>query len=148
MVVREGTDEALIAAINAAPRALVFLTVPWSCPERTARADFRKAVVRLAEIGLPVEAFTVDEEAELAQRWLGALGLPEPYGRGVPIGWGSVLWLESGRVVGFVGHGIDERAVGIIGRSRELWGDRAGGETGGETGDGSPKQVTPRRFQE
>ena len=124
-MVREGTDEALLSAIAAAPRALVLLTVPWSCPERTARTDFRKAIARLAEIDLPVQAFAVDEEAERAQRWLGTLGLPEPYGRGVPIGWGSVLWLESGQVVGFVGHGIDERAVGIICRSRALWGGRA-----------------------
>ncbi|MBN9523823.1 hypothetical protein J0H58_35820 [bacterium] len=122
---REGTDDALLAAIAAAPRALVFLTVPWSCPERTARADFRKAVARLAEFGLVVEAFAVDEEAELAQRWLGGRGVPEPYGRGVPIGWGSVLWLEAGRLVGFVCRGIDERAIGLIGRSRALWGGAA-----------------------
>jgi hypothetical protein len=125
-VVREAADEALLVAIAAAPRALVFLTVPWSCPERTARSDFRKAVGRLAEIDLPVEAFAVDEESELVQRWLCTLGLPEPYGRGVPIGWGSMLWLEAGRVVGFVGHGIDERAVGIIGRSKSLWQQRHG----------------------
>ncbi|MFL5331390.1 MAG: hypothetical protein ACJ8C4_21080 [Gemmataceae bacterium] len=52
MIEREGTDEALIAAINAAPRAMVFLTVRWSCPERAARADFRMAVTSLVEIGL------------------------------------------------------------------------------------------------
>jgi hypothetical protein len=120
-VIREGTDEALLAAIASAPRAMVFLTVPWSCPERAARADFRKAVGRLAEVSLPMEAFAVDEESEAAQRWLASLGLPAPYGRGVPQGWGTVLWLEAGRVVGFVGHGIDERAVGLIGRTKALW---------------------------
>lgn len=123
-VVREGTDEALLSAIAIAPHALVFLSVPWSCPERTARADFDKAVARLMGFGLSVEAFTLDEESELAQRWLSSLGLPEPYGQGVPIGWGSVIWLETGRVVGFVGHGIDERAVGIIGRTKKLWGQQ------------------------
>ena len=122
MVVREGTDEALIAAINAAPRAMVFLSVPWSCPERTARADFRMAVARLAEIGLPVEAFSLDEESGVCQRWLASLGLPAPYdGGGIPQGWGAVFWLEYGRVVWLVGRGIDERAVGIIGRSKSLW---------------------------
>lgn len=122
MVVREGTDEALIAAINAAPRAMVFLTVPWSGPERVARADFHKAVARLEQIGVLVEAFAVDEEADVCQRWLAALGLPAPYaGRGIPQGWGGVLWLESGRAVWWVGRGIDERAVGLIARSKSLW---------------------------
>ena len=122
MVVCEGTDEALIAAIDAAPRAMVFLSVPWSCPERVARADFRKAVTRLAEIGLPVEAFSLDEEAEVCQRWLASLGLPAPYGGcGIPQAWGAVLWLEFGRVVWWVGRGIDERAVGLIARSKSLW---------------------------
>ena len=122
MVVREGTDEALIVAINAAPRAMVFLSVPWSCPEWTARADFHKAVARLAEVGLSVEAFALDEESEVCQRWLASLGLPAPYdGRGIPQGWGAVFWLESGRVVWWVGRGIDERAVGLIARSKALW---------------------------
>ena len=122
MVVREGTDEALIAAINAAPRAMVFLTVPWSSPERTARADYRKAVARLAEIGLLVEAFAVDEESDIGQRWLASLGLLVTYdGVGVPQGWGAVLWLEYGRVVWRIGRGIDERAVGMIARSKVLW---------------------------
>jgi hypothetical protein len=122
VVVREGTDEALIAAVNAAPRAMVFLSVPWSCPERVARADFRKAVARLTEVGLAVEAFSLDEESEVCQRWLASLGLPAPYdGGGIPQGWGAVLWLEFGRVVWWVGRGIDERAVGIIGRSKSLW---------------------------
>jgi hypothetical protein len=122
-MIREGTNDELIAAIMVAPRAIVFLTVPWSCPERTARADFRKAVVRLAEVGMQVEAFSVDEESELAQKWLGTLGLPQPYGCGTPLGWGSVLWMESGQLVGFVGHGVDERAAGVIGLSKSLWAD-------------------------
>jgi hypothetical protein len=76
----------------------------------------------LAEIGLPVEAFVVDEESEVCQRWLTSLGLPTPYdGGGIPLGWGAVLWLESGRVVCWVGRGIDERAVGLIARSKSLW---------------------------
>jgi hypothetical protein len=122
VAMREGTDEATVAAINAAPRAMVFLTVPWSCPERVARADFRKAVARLAEVGLAVEAFSLDEESEVCQRWLASLGLPAPYdGSGVPQGWGAVLWLESGQVVWRAGRGIDERAVGMIARSKSLW---------------------------
>ncbi len=124
MAVREGTDEALIAAINIALRAVVFLSVSssGSNPERTGRADFRKAVARLAEIGLEVEAFLVDEEPETCQQWLSSLNLPAPYDGGrIAQGWGAVLWLESGKVVSFAGRAIDERAVGLIARSKLLW---------------------------
>jgi hypothetical protein len=125
MVVREGTDEAMIVAINAAPRAMVFLTVPWSGPERTARADFRKAVTRLAEIGLPIEAFAMEEESEAGQRWLASLELLVTFeGVGVPQGWGAVLWLEYGRLVWRIGSGIDERAIGIIALTKALWQQR------------------------
>ena len=122
MVVHEGTDESMIAAIKAAPRAMVFLTVAWSGPERTARADFRKAVARLAEIGLSVEAFALDEDSEIGQRWLASLGLMITFeGIGVPQGWGTVLWLEYGTVVWRVARGNDERVVGMIARSKALW---------------------------
>jgi hypothetical protein len=120
--VREGTDEKLLAAINEAPHAIVFLRVPWSAPERVARADFRKAVARLEGVGLSFAAFLLDEESELCQRWLASLSLPAPYtGEGTPQGWGAVIWLELGSPVSLVGRGIDEREVGIIGRSKLLW---------------------------
>jgi hypothetical protein len=122
VIIREGTDEALIAAINAAPRAMAFLTVPWSGPERMALADFREAVARLAEIRVSVEAFVVDEESDVGQRWLESLGLMVTFeGVGVPQGWGAVLWLEYGQVVWRVGRGIDERAIGMIARSKTVW---------------------------
>jgi hypothetical protein len=44
MSVRQDTDGSLLPAVKAASRALVFLTVPWSSPERTARVAFRAAV--------------------------------------------------------------------------------------------------------
>ena len=82
-------------------------------------------MARLAEIGLPVEAFAVDEESDIGQRWLASLGLLVTFeGVGVPQGWGAVFWLESGRVVWRVGRGIDERAVGMIARSKALWQQR------------------------
>jgi hypothetical protein len=122
VVVSEGSNEALIASVIAAHRAMVLLSVPWSCPERTARADFRMAVARLAEVGLSVEAFMLDEESDSCQRWLASLGLPAPYGGGgVPQGWGAVIWLEHGRVVHWVGRGVDARTVGIIALSKALW---------------------------
>ena len=134
MVVREGTDESMIAAINSATRAMVCLTVPWSCQETTARADFRKAVGRLAEIGLLVEAFIVDEESDVGQQWLASLGLLVRFeGVGVPQGWGAVLWLEYGRLVWRVGRGIDVREGGMIAQSKALWQQRHA-EPGSVTG--------------
>ena len=117
-IVNETTD-AVIAAINSASRAMVVLSVPWSVYAVSACADFRKAVARLNEIGLPLEAFILDEESVVCQRWLASLGLPEPY-NGIPCGCGIVIWLESGRVVSLA-RGMDERMVGLIGQAKALW---------------------------
>ncbi|MBY0514904.1 MAG: hypothetical protein K2P78_13435 [Gemmataceae bacterium] len=122
MSVREDTDGLLLPAVDAAPRALVFLTVPWSGPERVARAAFRSAAERLAaespELG--VECFALDEEAGWCQTWLAGLGLPQ-LGGGYPLGAGSMVWLESGRAVSHEVGGCSLRPGGIVARARWLW---------------------------
>ena len=122
MSVREDTDGALLPAVNAAPRALVFLSVPWSGPERAARVSFRAAAAQLAaespELG--VECFWLDEEAEWCQEWLAGLGLPQ-LGGGYPLGAGSTVWLESGRAVSLEVGGCSLQPGGIVARSRWLW---------------------------
>ncbi len=122
MSVREDTDGSLLPAVNAVPRALVFLTVPWSGPERAARAAFRAAAETLAgespELG--VECFSLDEEAEWCQAWLATLGVPQ-LGGGYPLGAGSMLWLESGRAVSHEIGGCQLKPGGIVARTRWLW---------------------------
>src|SRR4051794_14748963 len=92
MGVREDKDGSLLPAVNAASRALVFLTVPWSGPERRARVAFRAAAEQLAaeSPGLGVECFSLDEDSEWCQAWLATLGVPQLSG-GHPIGAGSML---------------------------------------------------------
>jgi hypothetical protein len=121
MVVREASDVSVLAAISAAPCALVFLSVPWSAPERNARAAFFQASERLAQLGLGVECFLLDEEAEWCQRWQSSLSVPQ-LGSGTALGAGSVLWLERGHVAASEISGQQLRAVGMIARSKELWG--------------------------
>ncbi len=122
MDIRQDKDGSLVPAVNAARRALVFLTVPWSAPERTARVAFRTAAEQLAtdspELG--VECFSLDEEAEWCQAWLAALGLPQ-VGGGYPLGAGSMLWLESGRAVSHEISGCSLKPGGIVARTRWLW---------------------------
>jgi hypothetical protein len=115
---RQGSDESVIAAIHAAPKALVFLSVPWSCPERIARQHFVQAASRLPELSLGVECFLIEEEAEACSRWLSTLNLP-PLGR-TPLGAGSLLWLQEGRIVAFEISG-QIPAYEIIRKCKLLW---------------------------
>lgn len=122
MSVRQDTDGSLLPAVNAAPHALVFLTVPWSGPERTARVAFRAAAEQLAaeSAELGVECFALNEEAEWCQAWLSGLGLPQ-LGGGYPLGAGSMVWLEFGRPVSHEVGGCQLKPGGIVARSRWLW---------------------------
>ena len=122
MGVRQDNDGSLIPAVNAAGRSLVFLTVPWSAPERTARAAFRTAAEQLAtdSQGLDVECFALDEEADWCQAWLAAVGQPH-LGNGNPLGAGSMLWLELGRVVSHEIEGCSLKSGDIMARTHWLW---------------------------
>jgi hypothetical protein len=77
MTIEERTDTETIETICKAPKALVYLSVPWSVPERRAREAFRTAVARLVEgrSDLGVAYFILDEEAEVTQDFLITLGL-------------------------------------------------------------------------
>ena len=119
---RTGTSDEIIAEINSAPRAIVCLFSPWSIYPIQAEADLSKALAQLNEVGIRVDAFSLDEESTVCQKWLALLGLPPPYdGKGVPQGWGALFWLEFGRVVTWVHHGNEQRPVGIIGQTKLLW---------------------------
>ena len=122
MSIRQDADGSLLPAVNAAPRALVFLTVPWSGPERTARVAFRAAAEQLdAEFpDLGIKCFSLEEDAEWCQAWLASLGMPQ-LGDGYPLGAGSMLWLESGRAVSHEIGGCQLKPGDIVDRARWLW---------------------------
>lgn len=126
MSIREDTNSSLLPAVNAAPRALVFLTVPWSGPERAARGAFQAAAESLASESpeLAIQCFSLDEDAPWCQAWLAGLSLPQ-LGGGYPLGAGSLVWLEFGRPLGHQIVGISLKPKGIVARTRGIWASEA-----------------------
>jgi hypothetical protein len=101
---------------------MVFLTVPWSIPERHARVAFRTAAEQLAgeRPDLGIEFFSLNEDSEWCQAWLATLGVSQ-LGGGYPLGAGSILWLEGGRVVLSEVGGAGLAPGGIVARTLWLW---------------------------
>ena len=107
--------------LQAEPRAVAFLTVPWSGPERVARAAFLSAAEQLASPRSPVRVacYLIDEDAESCLSWLASLDVP---GLGThPRGAGSVLWLTGGRVASVTIGGQALKPQDIVVRAGALW---------------------------
>ena len=123
-MLREGSGAELVGAIQESPRALVFISVPWSGPERQGRQVFRAAVTLLEErhsdLNIAFFRLEVDED-ETSQQWLTSVGYPEFAGMGA----GSLLWLQSGRVLANEINANYLGTAGIVARSKSLWGGRA-----------------------
>lgn len=119
-MLREGGGVELVSAIREAPRALVFISVPWSGPERQGRQVFRAAIAMLeekhADLGIAFFRLEVDED-ETSQQWLSSVGYPEFAGFGA----GSMLWLQLGRVLATEVSALSLGASGIVNRSTSLW---------------------------
>jgi hypothetical protein len=117
---RRGSDPATLAEARRAPRAVVYLTARWSIPARRGEEIFAEAAVPLPGVGY----FVAEEDAPASVAWLATLNEPEVAGRaqaGYALGAGSVLWLESGWVVGYQeGIGLST-AEGLASRTRSLW---------------------------
>jgi hypothetical protein len=122
MIVRQDTDGSLLAVVAAASRALVFLTVEWSGPERLARSAFREAPERLTAkyADLDIAFFWLNEDTEWCQRWLAGIKVPQ-LGGGYPLGAGSMLWLEVDQPVSHEVGGAGLSAGQIVARSLSLW---------------------------
>ncbi len=123
-MLREGSGVDIIAAIHEAPRALTFVSVPWSVPERHARQVFRAAVSQLEdtcpELDILFFILEVDEDEE-SRHWLASIGLPQLASAGA----GSVVWSERDRVIS---SEITANALGIAGlvaRSMSQWQGRS-----------------------
>jgi hypothetical protein len=95
-IIKSGDD---IDLIRSAERALIFVSVPWSGPERKARKIFEEVANQLPwlcpDLRIRFVRLEIDENEKL-QDWLISLGYPEF----VMMGAGSLLWLEHGKVVG------------------------------------------------
>jgi hypothetical protein len=119
-LLREGPGSELIATIGDSSRAIVFISVPWSGPERIARQLFRIAVDRIerdfSELGVSNFRLEVDEDEE-SHRWLSSIG----YLPWAIAGVGSLLWLKSGKAIS---SEISASAIGVDGiieRSNSIW---------------------------
>jgi hypothetical protein len=97
-LLQEGCGADLVAAIREVPRALVFISVPWSVPERHSRQVFREAVARIEQEfpQLGISFFRLEaDEGTVSQQWLSSVG----FLKFASFGAGSLLWLQSGQVI-------------------------------------------------
>ena len=119
-MLREGGGLELVGAIRDAPKALVFISVPWSGPERQGRQIFRAAADVLdeeyADLGVAFFRLEVDED-ETSQQWLVSIGYPQF----AWIGAGSLLWLQSGEVLATEINALSLGIPGMVERSTSLW---------------------------
>jgi hypothetical protein len=119
-MLHEGTGADLVILIRGAPRALVFISVPWSIHERNARQAFRSAVALLEqsqpELAITFFRLEVDEDA-ISQEWLSSVG----FLRFATLGVGSLLWLQGGQVLSSETNANVLGVKGIVARSMSLW---------------------------
>jgi hypothetical protein len=119
-LIREGGGAELVSAIREALRAIVFIGVPWSGPERQGRQVFRAAVAKLGQEypdhGILFFRLEVDED-KISHDWLTSVGYPEF----AVAGAGSLLWLELGKVLSTEINANSLGAQGIVDRSTSLW---------------------------
>lgn len=135
-MLQEGSGAELVAAIREAPRALVFISVPWSVPERNARQVFCAAVARIEDVSKKhaIRFFRLEvDEDEISQQWLSSVGLLPFAGAGA----GSLLWLEAGQVISSEITANSLGTKGVVDRTTTLWKSRA------ETTDEGDRDIIP-----
>lgn len=126
MSISEGAGAQLVDAIHEAARALVFISVPWSIYERHSRRAFYTAVTRLesAHSELGIRFFRLDaDEDPVSHDWLKSVGFPGLDGAGA----GSLLWLNTGKVVSDELNANSLGVSGIVSRTISLWGSKPSG---------------------
>lgn len=112
------SDVNVLESIARAKRAIVFMSVEWSGPERKRRKAFFQAIGRLHTLARyrDVEAFTLDEDvAELQQRFHS-----KTYNGAHPLGAGSLFWLAENELVSSSVHGY-EYAEEVLTKAFCIW---------------------------
>ena len=119
-MIREGCGAELVPAIREESRAIVFISVPWSMPERLGRVTFFEACNKFEkmaiQLGISFFRLEVDED-KISQHWLSSQG----YGEFATYGAGSLLWVEVGKVISAEVNLNGRGANWIIVRSLALW---------------------------
>jgi hypothetical protein len=120
MATRLATSE-LQNAIDAQPRAILYVSVDWSGPERVSRKVFRAFADALAASHpeLSISFWVIDEHCPDFNGWFKRHRLD-----GLSyIGFGEVIWLEHGKAVanqvnaGYIGE------QGLLKQTLTLWND-------------------------
>ncbi len=115
-----GPGEELIPLICESSRAVVFISVPWSGPERISREVFRVAVAKLEkefpDHGMSFYRLEADED-EPSQRWLTSVAHPNY----AIAGAGAILWVKSGSVISSELNASSIGVNGIFDRSLSVW---------------------------
>jgi hypothetical protein len=106
------------AAIERAARAIVYLAVDWSMPERLARQVVQSAISSLPDLGF--ECFAMEEDGPISGPWLLSHGWTK-----YPGGYGSLLWFENGKQVAKELLPGQLGAEAIIRKTLSLWGQPA-----------------------
>ena len=81
-------------------RAIVYILVTWSGPERISRSAVFKALGEIKIVGTPVFKIDCSRETNYVEQWLVEQGYGQQdlcYG-----GWGETLLLENGKLIDFI----------------------------------------------
>ncbi len=98
------TDTDVLEAISRAKRAIVYMSVDWSGPERKRRKAFFAAIGRLHTLDpyRDVLAYSLNEDvAEFRQRFSSKF-----YNGKYPLGAGSLFWMEDNKCIDHVLGGL------------------------------------------
>lgn len=118
--VRRPETRSEVETIASSPRAVVYLSVEWSGPERISRKAFAELAGRLGTDypGVGATLWVVNETTDGAHDWFRTAELPFQAGAG----YGAVVWLELGQVVTIEADAGRAGSDALISRTLELWG--------------------------
>jgi hypothetical protein len=105
-------------AVERAGRAIVYISVEWSMPERHARPVVQAAMELLPDLGF--EFFAVEEDGPVTGPWLISHGWTK-----YPTGYGSLIWFENGKPVAQELLPARLGADAIVRKTLALWGTPA-----------------------
>ena len=82
------------------PKAILYLQVDWSGPERISRSMIAKALKEIGQLNIPVFKINVSEPTIFAENWYSEQRKVIPffiYG-----GWGETVLIEHGTITDFI----------------------------------------------
>jgi hypothetical protein len=100
-------------------RAVVYISVEWSGQERQSRLTFvefmRQINQQYPEYRVPF--WVVSEYSEGVAEFFERLKLPAS----VATGYGAIVWLEQGQVMGLLPYAAEAGLMGLVTRTAEIW---------------------------